>query len=324
MNKKWLIAGGAALFGILAADAVMIAEGAFSLASRRKSRLFDLTQKEQDVLTAPPPEMAQQVADSMTALRDTPMETVYTKSHDGLTLVGHWYPAENPKRTVIMFHGWRSAWYHDFGFSADFMHDSGCNLLYIEQRSHGGSEGEFISYGILERYDAQAWVDFAVGRNTDDLPIYLCGISMGATTVLMAADLPLKNVVKGIIADCGFTSGEEIIKVIIDQNVHLLPKSLVYKYTDRACKRHTGFSYGDYSTVDALKNCHIPVLFIHGENDGFVPVSMTYENYDACAGEKDILVVPGALHGTSYAVDMEAYQNKVLTFFDKHDGNTEE
>ena len=320
MKKGWLIGIGAALTaGILAAEGKLMAEAAFSLASKRDSKLFDMTQKQQDTLTAPPADMAQQVADSMAALRNTPMETVTAKSHDGLTLTGHWYPAENPKRTVIMFHGWRSAWYHDFGFSAEFMHDSGCNLLYVEQRSHGASEGEYISYGILERYDAQAWVDFAVGRNTENLPIYLCGISMGATTVLMAAELPLKYVVKGIIADCGFTSGEEIIKVIIDQNIHLLPKSLVYRYTDRACRRHTGFGFGDFSTVDALKNCHIPVLFIHGEDDGFVPVSMTYENYEACAGEKDILIVPGALHGTSYAVDMEGYQKKVLEFFEKHD-----
>ena len=84
------------------------------------------------------------------------------------------------------------------------------------------------------------------------------------------------------------------------------------------------FQLRRFFTVDTLKNCHIPVLFIHGENDAFVPVSMTYENYEACAGEKDILIVPGALHGTSYVIDMEGYQEKVLSFFEKYDGSTAE
>ncbi|MBQ6540615.1 MAG: alpha/beta hydrolase, partial [Oscillospiraceae bacterium] len=276
MNKKGLFAlGAAALTGIIAAQAALASEAAYSLASKRKSILFDLTRKQEDKLIAPPAGMENAVADSMTALRDTPMETVSAVSHDGLTLTGHWYPAENPLRIVIMFHGWRSSWYHDFGMSADFMHDSGCSLLYVEQRSHGKSEGKYISYGIKERYDVQTWVDFAAEKNTDNLPVYLCGISMGATTVLMASELPLKNTVKGIIADCGFTSGEAILKSIIDENIHVLPKSVVYKYVDRTFRRHTGMSYGEYSTLDAMKNCHIPVLFIHGENDAFVPVSMT-------------------------------------------------
>ena len=320
MKKNWLIfAGAAAAAGLVAIDRAVVGEAAFSLTSRRQAPFKEIIRKKREEYIAPPADRVQEMNDGVVSLKETPMETVYVKSHDGLTLVGHWYPAENPKRTVIMFHGWRSTWYHDFGMSADFMHDSGCNLLYIEQRSHSGSEGDYILYGILERYDAQTWVDFAVGRNPENLPIYLCGISMGATTVLMASDLPLKYTVKGIIADSGYTSAEEIIKVMIKQNAPFLPTTHVYNCIDRACRNHTGFSYSEFTAPKALKRCTVPVLFIHGEDDGFVPVSMTYENYEACASEKELLVVPGAHHGTSYAVDTPKYQETILEFFDKHD-----
>ena len=263
--------------------------------------------------------MSQNLAKDIEVLRTTPMETVTVRSHDGLTLVGHWYPSTTPKRTVIMAHGWRGAWYRDFGMSADFMHDSGCNLLYIEQRSHGESEGKYISYGALERFDIQSWVDFLLSRNTDNLPIYLCGISMGASTVLMSTELPLKNHINGVIADCGFTSGDAILKDVISKSFRHAPISALFKITDITCKHHTGIAYGDCSTIPAMRNCIVPILFIHGENDNFVPVSMTYENYEACASPKDIFIVPKAGHGTSYAFDREGYEAKVLAFFGKYD-----
>lgn len=318
MKKKWLIAGGITV-AALAAGVAIGSEALFSLVSRRKSALFDLAQKKPRDILGLTEDMSKNLAAGVETLRSTPMETVTVKSHDGLTLVGHWYPAENPKRTVIMFHGWRSAWYHDFGMSADFMHNNNCNLLYIEQRSHGKSEGKYISYGVLERYDVQTWVDFITERNSENLPLYLCGISMGATTVLLATELPVKSKISGVIADCGFTSGDAIIKDIIAKNIRYAPGSALFKITDTTCKRHTGFAYGDCSTISAMKSCTVPILFIHGENDGFVPASMTYENYEACAAPKELLIVQKAAHGTSYVFDRDGYENKVLAFFEKYD-----
>jgi len=317
MNKKWLIAGG--ITAALAVGLIAGSEAACSLASRRKSKLFELAQKKPKDILGLREDMSQALADNIEALRNQPMEIVSIRSHDGLSLVGHWYPAENPKRIVLMAHGWRSLWYRDFAMSAKFMHDSDCSLLYIEQRSHGESEGDYISYGAMERHDIQSWVDFILTRNPDDLPIYLCGISMGASTVLMATELPLKNHIKGVIADCGFTSGDAILKDIISKNMRHAPISAVFKITDSTYKHHTGIAYGDCSTIPAMRKCTVPVLFIHGGRDDFVPAYMTYENYEACAAPKDLFIVPDAAHGTSYLFDKEGYENKVLSFFDKYD-----
>lgn len=294
-------------------------EAAFSLASRRNSRLFRLSQKRSKDILGLTDEMSQEFSGSVNFLRRCPLETVTIKSHDGLTLVGHWYPTENARRTVLMAHGWRSAWYRDFGMSAEFMHKCDCNLLYIEQRGHGKSGGKFSTFGVLEHQDIQSWMDFIADRKPDKLPVYLCGISMGATTVLMATELPLKANINGVIADCGFTSGEEILKDVIKKNLPHVPSNVIYKLTNMLCKLHIGISYGDYSTVDAMKKCTVPVLFIHGDADNFVPVAMTRENYLACAAPKKLLIVPNAAHGTSYCFDKSSYESAVLSFFSEYD-----
>ena len=116
---------------------------------------------------------------------------VEVESHDGLRLIGHWYPAEQPKRILIAMHGWRSSWSRDFGVIAPFWHDNGCSVLYAEQRGQGASEGEHMGFGMLERYDCLKWAQWASENNPDNLPIYLVGLSMGATTVLMTGDLEL-------------------------------------------------------------------------------------------------------------------------------------
>lgn len=294
-------------------------EAAFSLASRRHSRLFHLSQKKPKDILGLTDEMSQCFSGSISSLRNLPLETVTIKSHDGLTLVGHWYPAKSAKRTVLLAHGWRSAWYRDFGMSADFMYNCGCNLLFIEQRGHGKSGGKFSTFGVLERYDIQSWVNYLTGHNSSRLPIYLCGISMGATTVLLSTELPLKNHINGVIADCGFSSGEAILKDVISKNLRHIPAGPVFKITDRICKLHTGISYTDCSTIQAMKKCTVPVLFIHGEADNFVPASMTVENYNACAAPKELFTVPNAAHGTSYCFDTKGYEAKTLCFFERYD-----
>ena len=121
-----------------------------------------------------------------------------------------------------------------------------------------------------------------------------------------------------IIADCGFTSPTEIWKHVAREGMHL-PFLITDLYSRILCKRMIGVSPASYSTVDALRKNKVPVLFIHGQDDSFVPVSMTKENYEACAAPKEIMIVPGAIHGMSYAVAKEAYEEKERQFWVRYD-----
>ncbi len=250
--------------------------------------------------------------------RALPTETVTIQSSDGLTLTGHYYPCKDPKRIIIAMHGWRSSWPVDYGMSSRFFHDCGCAVLYPDQRGTNNSDGEYIGFGVLERRDCLDWISYVINRFGTDLPIYLVGVSMGASTVLMTLGYELPDCVRGCIADCGFTSPHAIWTHVMNENLGLSEK-LAYPIINRICNKKAQFDGDEYSTVEALKENTVPVLFIHGGADKFVPIQMTFENYEACTAEKDLLVVPGAGHGMSYASDTEAYKNAVRKFFKKHD-----
>jgi len=252
-------------------------------------------------------------------LEERVIEEAEITAHDGTKLVGHWWPCENPKRVVIAMHGWRSTWSLDFGIIADHWHNSGCSILFAEQRGQNKSGGDYMGFGLTERYDCHDWAEW-VNENTDSLlPIYLGGVSMGAATVLMAAGLDLPDNVAGIVADSGFTSPHAIWKHVVENNIHLSYSGIRRAAANDLCRRKIKAGANSYSTMEALKNTDIPVLFIHGTDDRFVPVEMTYENYKACASEKQLLIVPGAGHAMSYMTDKAAYENAVEMFWGKYD-----
>ena len=252
------------------------------------------------------------------ALRGYAAETVSISSFDRLTLKGHLVKAEDPKRLIIAFHGWRSTWDRDFCMVAPFWREAGCDVLYVEQRSQGESEGKYIGFGLLERKDCLSWAAWAAEK-WPDVPIYLSGISMGATTVLMAAGEELPKNVKGITADCGFTSPKAIWKHVAEQNLHLSYTPVRQLWLDGAFRRRLHQGLGSYSTVTAMKACRTPVLFVHGTKDRFVPIEMTYENYQACAAPRRLVVVPGAAHGKAYALEPETCQKAMKEFWREFD-----
>lgn len=238
-------------------------------------------------------------------------ETVTITAQDGIELTGHWIPAENPKRIIIAMHGWRARWSRDFGMIADFWAKQGCSVLYAEQRGQNDSQDEHMGFGLTERGDCLEWARWA---ETIGLPVYLAGISMGGATVLMAADLPLPECVRGIMADCAFTSPNRIWQHVVHDNLHL-PYGLRKYVADIICRKKIGIGADEISTVGSLEHAKVPVLFLHGTDDNFVPVDMAYENYKACASPKRIFVVPGADHGMSYFLDREGYENAMMSFW---------
>lgn len=253
-------------------------------------------------------------------LEKIPLETIEIEGHDGIKLVGHLYMPENPKRLIVAMHGWRSGWSQDFGIISPFWQQNDCAVLYAEQRAQGSSEGDYMGFGLLERYDCFEWVKWADNKTEGKLPIYMCGVSMGATTVLMASGFTLPSSVKGIIADCGFTSPHAIWKHVAEDNLKI-PYGLYSSVVNDMCKKRIQSKSDEYSCTEALKNCKVPVLFAHGTDDKFVPIEMTFENYKACASPKKLFIVPGAAHGMSYFVDKDGYEKITLKFFKEYDNS---
>lgn len=250
-------------------------------------------------------------------LAQEPMQTVEICAADGTRLVGHWQPGQNPKRVILAMHGWRSSWSKDFGLLADFLRDSECAVLYAEQRGQNQSGGDYMTFGMQERFDCQAWAAYLTAH-CPHLPVYLAGISMGATTVLMAAGLALPRQVRGVIADCGFTSPQAIWNHVSRVNFHALG-GIHAAASERIFQRRLRMDGREISTTDALRRCRIPVLFIHGAEDHFVPLEMTLENYRVCAAPKRLLIVPGAGHAMSYYQEEAQYQQAVRQFWEKYD-----
>lgn len=256
----------------------------------------------------------EEAAAAKIALEQRKPQTVTITAQDTTPLTGHWLACETPRRILLAMHGWRSSWSSDFGIISDFWHQQNCSVLYAEQRGQGASGGDYMGFGLIERRDCLDWIHWINQHTGGNLPIYLAGVSMGASTVLMASALDLPENVRGILADCGYTSVHAIWKHVAKNNLHLA-YGIHAPVAERLCKKkiHTGTK--DFSTTEALKSNHIPVLFVHGTDDRFVPVEMTFENYQACRAPKRLFVVPGAGHGMSYFVDRPGYQQETKHFW---------
>lgn len=266
-----------------------------------------------------PAPLRQQADEAAAALRERATLRLEIRARDGVRLVGHWLPAARPRRVVLGFHGWHSAWNRDFSLSAPFFLDQGCSLLLVEQRAHGASGGDCIGYGLLERYDLLNWLEELEARGLGaGLPVYLAGISMGATTVMLAAGLPLPERVHGIMADCGFTSAPDIWESVWT-GAQPLPYALLRGAVERLAEARLGCPADADSSSEALARWARPALFIHGVNDRFVPPEMTKRSYEACAGPKRLLLVEGAGHALSYPTDPVAYQAALLDFWQDFD-----
>ena len=237
-------------------------------------------------------------------------EDVEITSFDGLKLRGLLRLTPNARGTIILFHGYRGTPDFDFCVSEPFYEKQGMNVLMPYQRSHGKSEGKFITFGVRERKDVHSWINFINKKLGYQNKIILSGLSMGATSVLMSAGEPYSDNVKAIIADCGFTSPYDIFKHVIGHYTKLPFWLLVHPF-NLLCKFLAGFKIKEYSTLEALKRCNVPVFLIHGEADDFVPCEMTKSNYEVILSEKKLLTVPGATHALSFMADGVKYREMI-------------
>mgnify|MGYP000077256348 CR=1 FL=1 len=187
----------------------------------------------------------------------------------------------------------------------------GLNILLVDQRGQGQSQGKLITFGVLEREDVAAWARW-LDRTYHPRTIILDGMSMGASSVLMALALPLPPSVKGAIADCGFTTAQEIIAHVMRQDYRLPPK-LLMPGIDGLFRLRTGHSLKEAGVPQALAANRLPVLLIHGEADRFVPFAMGQKNAQA-SPLATLVSVPGAGHGVSFLVDRQKCEKALDNF----------
>ena len=230
-----------------------------------------------------------------------------------------WYvPAETAtNKTVIVVHGFTND-KEDMKPYAWMFHELGYNVLMPDNISHGDSEGQIMGYGWNDRLNVIKWAEMLVEQNSDS-EITLFGVSMGAATVMMASgEESLPDQVVNIIEDCGYSSVWDELKYQAKEMYNLPAFPILYEVS-AISKIRAGFSYGQASSVNRLKNNTRPVLFIHGSDDTFVPTSMVYKNYQATQGEKELYIVKGAGHAKSFETDPQAYIEKISTFLKKYE-----
>ena len=304
MTWFWFFVGVGVVLAVAARITVRVF---FNLAFLRDDREKSAAQR----LEAPWTIYIDDITEGELAFFDLSGEQVQITSHDGLTLRGIFVPCENAKGTVVMMHGYRSDGFADFSTVFAFYRSLGFNLLLPHQRAHLSSEGRYITFGLKERYDCLQWAEYVQSNIGGD--IWLLGVSMGAATVTMASSLGLPDSVRGIIADCGFTSPWDELKYVLKRD-YGMPPFPIMNLVDRRLRRLAGVSLREASSIDALKRCTVPVLFIHGSADRFVPCDMTAENFAACNAPKRRYICKGAAHAVTCWVDPRGYRDGVRRF----------
>lgn len=246
---------------------------------------------------------------------------VEINSYDNYSLYGNLYENEKEKPWIIIVHGYYSSGFKMSPIGKKY-YDEGYNVLIIEQRAHSISEGKYITFGYKEKYDLNSWINYINETYKKDNPkIILHGLSMGASTVLETLgnteNLP-DNIICAI-EDCGYSSlPKELLhfvqKVIKNETIEDFLLFIINIMT----KLILNFSIYDVIPMESTQNIDIPVLFIHGKKDDFVPFDMVYENYKNAKDEKELLIFEEGTHARCYLADKDLYWNGIWNFFEKY------
>ena len=233
---------------------------------------------------------------------------------DGARLVGHvLVPEKSNGKLIVACHGARSSGLGEFVFLGKRLYDEGYTLVMPDHRGCGESDGKFLGYGTHESVDTYLWVDYAK-EHFPDLDIYLLGVSMGGATVLMMSPKAKEAGIKAIVADCAYTSAWNEFSYHLCKGFHL-PEFPIMHIADMYCRIFAGYGFKTAAPVEYVKKASVPILFIHGSADDFVPYHMMSELYDACGSEKKMLTIEGAEHARAYYTSPEEYFSAVEKHF---------
>lgn len=248
-------------------------------------------------------------------------EKIVILASDGTKLEGHYYERKKNAPLVIFFHGFRGHSYVDGVPIYKIAQKEKWNVLLVSMRAHDESEGNIFTLGVKERYDCVNWANWAAKHFGRETPIFLMGVSMGASVAMMSSNLGLPKSVRGIIDDCGFTSTMEMIDVNCRSHLpDYIPTRMFDFFVEMETSVWGHFCISKADACKAVSQTDIPILIIHGDRDTQAPLSMAYRLYDSCSSEKQLYVVHGANHVENYRKDPEGYENVIAQFVEEHSG----
>ena len=302
------IAAGAMLIGAL---------GEYAIAKYFFNRIMIRTnakrEKTQEMAETNWNEYIPKIHEAKEKLKMLPQEDMFIQSEDGLKLHATYFPCEGSKKVAICFHGYTSEGLNDYSTLAIFYLNHGYNLLLVDERAHGQSEGTYIGFGCLDRHDAKLWIDIMIEKMGEDCKILLHGDSMGGATVLMTTGLDLPPQVKAAVSDCAFTSAWEVFTHVLKNKYHLPPAPIMH-IANHMVKKKAGYELDECDARREVAKATIPILFFHGGADDFVPCYMVNELYEACQTEKKLVIVEGAGHVESCYMDAALYEGAIEEF----------
>lgn len=249
-------------------------------------------------------------------LETTAYNEINIETHDGLNLYAKEFLQNDSDLWVIIVHGYTSYHYDVLDYAANF-YEQGFNVITPDLRAHGQSDGDYISMGYYDGKDVAYIANYIVGIDSD-AQIVLHGHSMGGATVMMAAgDVDLPSNVIAVIEDSGYTNAYQMFVEQLESRFGL-PSFPVMNIAKAVGQLKAGYDLNDANPMKALENSSLPILFIHGDEDGFVLPYMQFELYNSYESEKEILTVEGADHVASRYVDPELYYSTVFNFISKY------
>ncbi len=282
----------------------------YLLSNKNADPTFAFTAKEEDLT---------ELDRAIEAVREEDLEWLLSKelkhyhitSDDGLKLHASYLPAQKPSnRYILCIHGYHCSGNSEFDSISRFYHEHGYNCFMIDQRGHGESEGKYITFGLKECEDCMKWLKFMRTEFGEDIEIILHGVSMGAATVMLMSGKMLPNNVVFAVADCGYSTLKS--QLIHNLSNNRLPASISYRLYRIAAKLQAGFDPDKCNPIEGVEKSTIPILFVHGDEDDFVPFEMVYANYEACPSPvKKLVTVPKAKHAQAFQVD-DRVKNAIL------------
>ena len=285
----------------------------FGIVFKRNSKA-EIPYKEKDLTLTDHKDFKDKIYEAIDFLEGLEKEYVSIKSFDGLKLNG-FYINNNSDTTVLLVHGYRSMPFNAFNMAAKRLYEDGYNLLFIEQRAHGSSEGVYTSFGLLERKDVKSWCEF-INEKYASKNIVLYGSSMGCASVEMALELDMPNNIKAAILDCGFCDVFKLVKSECRKrnpfNIHLTVLTM-----NLYCKMFAKFSLFDSSSDRGLSKTNVPCFFLTGKDDKVVEFWHVEKNYNACNSYKECAFLDGVDHGMAYYFGYPDLEERIAKFIKK-------
>ena len=245
-------------------------------------------------------------------------EEMELKSRDGLKLKGYFLKAKQPTNKLVVFaHGYLGRG-SDMGLYGQYYYEElGYNVFTADARGHGQSEGDYVGFGWHDRLDYVDWVDMLIDKLGSDTEIIMHGLSMGASTVLMTSGEKLPENVKAVVADSPYTSVYDMFSYQMKRMFHL-PAFPILDTTSLVTKARAGYTLRGASALKQVKKTDLPILYIHGNADTFVPTRLAEELYENSNDKAELLKVDGAGHGEAFVIENERYRDTLQAFLNKY------